>query len=105
MKSLPKKSAVPDVTKTMLECLQAMLAASEKSLYRWQGGFWAVNPRPASLSGCVPEVYFTTGTVHGLIVRGAVDVAQTMGGSQKFPTRVRLNHVSYEVLKCKQSKN
>lgn len=106
MKRSSKKQSVPEVTPTMMGCLHAMLASSSKSLYRWKGGFWATQPRPAGpQEAFVPSYYFTTSTVHGLIDRGAVDVSVSRGGGSSFPSEIRLNHVSYEVMKCKQPKN
>lgn len=105
MPRLSKKNHTPEVSKVMLEALQMMLQGKTKSLYRWRGGFWSNVPQPLSHGrDNVPEVYFGMSTIKAIINRNLVDIfiSRTSAVGHTFPIEIRLNNLSYEVLKCKQ---
>ncbi len=99
-----KKIPVPDTTPTMREALTRMMRSPEKALYCWRGGFWSTIA-PVNMTNIDPlDTYFGTSTVKALIMRGLVDEAERRTNSHgSWISKVRLNNLSYEVLKCHNS--
>lgn len=59
--------------------MEAALALAEKSggeLYRHEGGFWAARDCRFPNNDGVPDHWFSTGTIRGLVSRGRVEYSE-----------------------------